>query len=123
MARPRSRPALSIAALVTVLIMGGCVFVVDSSSRYRAGPLHDSDALDGIETGKTTRDWVLGNLGQPASSYANDVGNEVLRYVSVKERETEIAVFLLLAVDLEGEEIATLHIEIEGERVKSYWIE
>ena len=99
------------------------MLVVDSSSRYLDGPLQDNQTLAAIEPGQTTRDSVIDSFGRPAGTYVNDDGNEVLRYVSVQERETEIAVFLLFAMDLSGEEVRTLHIEIEDGTVKSYRIE
>lgn len=122
-ARIRSEIRLSLAALAVALGLTGCVVLASSDSRYRSGPLNDFELLTAIEPGKTTKAWVLENLGPPASAYANDAGNEVLRYVSLKERDTELAVFLLFAVDLSDEEIKTMHIEVEDGRVKSYWIE
>ena len=122
-ARIHSRLRLSLAALTVALGVTGCVFVASSDSHYRSGPLHDFETLAAIEPGKTTKAWVLENLGPPASAYANDAGNEVLRYVSLKEQDTELAVFLLFAVDLSDEEIKTMHIEFENGRVKAYWIE
>ena len=122
-ARMRSQLRLSLAVLTVALGATGCVVVASSDSRYRSGPLNDFEVLNAIEPGKTTKAWVLENLGPPASAYANDAGNEVLRYISLKERDTELAVFLLFAVDLSGEEIKTMHIEFESGRVKAYWIE
>jgi len=123
-ARIRSQLRLSVAALAVALGLTGCVVVASSDSRYRSGPLNDFQVLNAIEPGKTTKAWVLENLGPPASAYENDAGNEVLRYVSLKERDTELAVFLLFAVDLlSDEEIKTMHIEVENGSVKSYWIE
>lgn len=122
-ARIRSQLRLLLAALAVALGVTGCVFVASSDSRYRSGPLHDFEMLNAIEPGKTTKAWVLENLGPPASAYANDAGNEVLRYVSLQERDTELAVFLLFAIDLSDEEIKTMHIEVEDGRVKAYWIE
>ncbi|MDE0007556.1 MAG: hypothetical protein OXS50_04685 [Gammaproteobacteria bacterium] len=119
----RSRLRLSLAVLTVALGATGCVVVASSDSRYRSGPLNDFEVLNAIEPGKTTKAWVLENLGPPASAYANDAGNEVLRYISLRERETELAVFLLFAVDLSGEDIKTMHIEFESGRVKAYWIE
>ena len=123
MSLPRHRLALSVTALATAFLVSGCVLVVDSSSRYLDGPLQDNQTLAAIEPGQTTRDSVIDSFGRPAGTYVNDDGNEVLRYVSVQERETEIAVFLLFAMDLSGEEVRTLHIEIEDGTVKSYRIE
>lgn len=123
MSRPTFGPVLWVAALAPVLLVSGCMFTVDSSSRYRDGPLHDRATLNAIQPGRTTRDWLLDNLGPPSSSYTNDAGRTVLRYVSVEERDTEVAFLLLFAIDPSGEEIKTLHVEIQRGAVSSYWIE
>lgn len=116
-------PALSLAALAISFGLAGCMLVATSESRYRDGPLHQSETLEVIKPGTTTRAWVLERFGQPAGAYTNDAGNEVLRYVSVQERQTELLVFLLFAFDFAAYEAKTTHIEIEGGQVKSYWIE
>ncbi len=105
-----------------LLALGGCVFVVDSDSRYRYGRLHGGASLDAIEPGLTTRVWVMENLGQPSSTYVNDAGNEVLRYLTVHEQDTEVTFFLLFDIDVSEEEVKTLHIEIEEDWVKSFWL-
>lgn len=119
----RSQLALAVAALAVAFGVTGCVMAAASESRYHEGPFSDLDALEAIEPDKTTKAWVLENLGPPASTYANDAGNEVLRYVSAKERETAVHFFFLFAFGRSDEEIRTMHIEFEGGRVKSYWIE
>ena len=119
----RPGPTLAGAALVAALALSGCVFVVESDSRYRHGALHGGSSLEAIQPGTTTRAWVMENLGAPDSAYVNESGNEVLRYLSVRERDTEVALFLIFDIDVSEEEIKTLHVEIEADRVKSFWIE
>ena len=113
----------TIAALLVpaVLALGGCV-VVESDSRYRYGSLHGHAAVDAIHPGVTTRAWVVENLGQPSSTYVNEAGNEVLRYLTVREEDTEVSFFVLFHIDVSEEEIETLHIEIEEDWVKSFWL-
>ncbi|MCE2424072.1 MAG: hypothetical protein J4F45_03060 [Pseudomonadales bacterium] len=122
---PRSaiRPQLTVAVLAATLGLGGCVFVVDSDSHYRHGKLRGSTSLDAIKPGTTSREWILEKLGQPHSSYVNEAGNEVLRYLSVYEHDTEVAFFLLFDIDVSKEEINTLHVELEEDLVRSFWID
>ena len=122
---PRAHLQLGFAVVVLVVAFGvaGCVIAAASESRYQEGPFSDLDALEAIEPDQTTKAWVLENLGPPASTYTNDAGNEVLRYVSVKERETAFHFFFLFAFGRSDEEITTMHIEFESGRVKSYWID
>ena len=119
----RIRFALSCATIATALALGGCVFVVESDSHYRYGRLHGSGSLDALQPGVTTRAWVVENLGQPSSSYFNDAGNEVLRYLTVREQDTEVAFLFLFDIEVSEEEVKTLHIEIEEDWVKSFWLE
>ena len=70
----RIRFALICAAVATAVSLGGCVFVVESDSHYCYGRLHGGASLEAIHPGVTTRAWVVENLGQPSSSYLNEVG-------------------------------------------------
>jgi len=117
------RPQLTAAVVAATLCLGGCMFVVETDSHYRHGKLHGGTALDAIKPGTTTRDRILETLGPPNSSHVNEAGNEVLRYLSVYEEETNVAFFLLFDIDVSKEQINTLHVEIEGDVVKSFWID
>ncbi|MCE2461499.1 MAG: hypothetical protein J4F38_12070 [Pseudomonadales bacterium] len=123
MPRRQIRHAAAGATIAVLLALGGCVLVVESDSRYRYGRLHGGAALDAIQPGATTRAWVVENLGQPSSAYVNEAGNEVLRYLTVREQDTEVAFFLLFDIEVSEEEVKTLHIEIEEDCVKSFWLE
>ena len=119
----RIRFALTCAAVATALALSGCVFVVESDSHYRYGRLHDSASLDAIQPGVTSRAWVVENLGQPSNTYLNEADNEVLSYLTVREQDTEVAFLFLFDIDVSEEEVKMLHIEIEEDRVKSFWLE
>ena len=123
MPRRQIRHAAAGATIAVLLALGGCVLVVESDSRYRYGRLHGGAFLDAIQPGATTRAWVVENLGQPSSAYVNEAGNEVLRYLTVREQDTEVAFFLLFDIEVSEEDVKTLHIEIEEDYVKSFWLE
>ena len=123
MPRRQIRHAFAGATIAVLLTLGGCVLVVESDSHYRYGRLHGGASLDAIQPGATTRAWVVENLGQPSSAYVNEAGNEVLRYLTVREQDTEVAFFLLFDIEVSEEEVKTLHIEIEEDCVKSFWLE
>ena len=118
----RIRIASTCAAVATAVALGGCVFVVESDSHTRYGRLEGSASLDAIQPGVTTRAWVVDNLGQPSSTYLNEADNEVLRYLTVREQDTEVAFLFLFDIDVSEEEVMTLHIEIEEDRVRSFWL-
>ena len=119
----RIRFALICAAVATAMALSGCVFVVESDSHYRYGRLHGGASLDAIQPGVTSRTWVVENLGQPSSTYLNEAGNEVLSYLTVREQDTEVAFLFLFDIEVSEEEVRTLHIEIEEDAVKSFWLE
>ena len=102
--------------------LSGCILTVESGTHYKHG--HEAmQSLAAIRPGATGREWVVEHLGVPNSSYVNADGNEVLSYVSLREQETEVALLLLFSFDVSEQELRTLHVEIEDDVVKGYWIE
>lgn len=108
--------------IVAGVVTAGCLLTVQSDSRWRHGAAA-MDSADRIQSGTTTRDWILDHLGNPDSSYVNARGNEVMRYVSRRETDAEVHLFLLFSIDVSDEEVHTVHVEIEGEIVKGWWVE
>ena len=116
----RFRSALAI--IVTGIVTAGCLLTVQSDSRWRHGAAA-MDSADRIQSGTTTRDWILDHLGNPDSSYVNARGNEVMRYISRRETDAEVHLFLLFSIDVSDEEVHTIHVEIEDEIVRGWWVE
>ena len=116
----RLRTALLV--IVAGLAATGCLLTVQSDSRWRHGSAA-MDSADRIQSGTTTRDWVLDHLGNPDSSYVNSRGNEVMRYVSRRETDAQVHLFLLFSIDVSDEELHTIHVEIEDEIVRGWWVE
>ena len=116
----RFRSALII--VVAGVVTAGCLLTVQSDSRWRHGSA-TMDSVDRIQSGATTRDWILDHLGSPDSSYVNARGNEVMRYVSRRETDAQVHLFLLFSIDVSDEEVHTIHVEIEDEIVRGWWVE
>ena len=116
----RLRTALLV--IVAGVVATGCLLTVQSDSRWRHGSAA-MDSVDRIKSGATSRDWILDHLGNPDSSYVNSHGNEVMRYVSRRETDAEVHLFLLFSIDVSDEEVHTIHVEIEDEIVKGWWVE
>ena len=116
----RLRTALMV--IVAGFVATGCLLTVQSDSRWRHGSAA-MDSADRIQSGTTTRDWVLDHLGNPDSSYVNSRSNEVMRYVSRRETDAEVHLFLLFSIDVSEEEVHTIHVEIEDEIVRGWWVE
>ena len=116
----RLRSALFV--IVGGVVTAGCLLTVQSDSRWRHGSAA-MDSADRIQSGTTTRDWILDHLGNPDSSYVNARGNEVMRYISRRETDAEVHLFLLFSIDVSDEEVHTIHVEIEDEIVRGWWVE
>lgn len=116
----RLRAALMV--IVAGFVATGCLLTVESDSRWRHGSAA-MDSADRIVSGTTTRDWILAHLGNPDSSYVNARGNEVVRYVSRRETDTEVRLLLLFSIDVSEEDVHTIHVEIEDGIVKGWWLE
>jgi hypothetical protein len=109
-----------VAALAVTL--GGCVLAVRSDSSWE----HGRQAMEGLETvksGVTSRAWIFEHLGRPDSAYVNEAGNEVLRYVARHEEEVEVSLLFLFSFDASDDNVYTIHVEIEDDIVKGYWVE
>ena len=109
-------------AVVLTAALGGCVFAVQSDTHWTHGR-QAMEALATVQSGVTSRAWIIHNLGRPDSAYANEAGNEVLRYIARHEEEVEISLLFLFSIDASDDEVYTVHVEIENGIVKGYWIE
>ncbi len=110
------------AAAALAAALGGCVLAISSDSNWEHGR-QAMEALDTVKSGVTSRGWIFEHLGRPDSTYVNEAGNEVLRYIARHEEEMEIALLFLFAFDVSDDEVYTIHVEIEDDIVKGYWIE
>ena len=116
-------PTIKAAALLLVgASLSGCIVAVESDTSYRHGS-RALDSLGEVQSGQTSREWVVDNLGTPDSAYVSANGNEVLRYLSRREVAVDVAILLLFSFDVSEEELRTLHIEIEDDVVKGFWVE
>ncbi len=111
-----------LAVIAAGIVATGCLVSVQSDSRWQHGAAAMA-SMDNVQSGVTGRQWIFDHLGNPDSSYVNAKGNEVLRYISRRETEADIHLFLLFSIDVSEEEIYTVHIEIEDDVVNGWWIE
>ena len=111
-----------LAVVAAGIVATGCLVSVQSDSRWRHGAAAMA-SMGSVQSGVTSRQWIFDHLGNPDSSYVNAQGNEVLRYVSRRETEADIHLFLLFSIDVSDEDIYTVHIEIEDDVVNGWWIE
>lgn len=109
--------------MVFSFVLSGCISG-RSDIRYGAkGPTVGADTLRQIKVGSTSKEWLLGTLGEPTSQTQTPEGTEILRYVYTKTVDSDFSAFLLLKFDDKREERTVLYFEITDGIVTRYWRE
>ena len=83
--------------LIPALALTACVYVQDSHT-HRKGSEVSQQTVAQVEPGKTTKDWVLTNLGTPDRIHAEKDGLEVYEYISERREHIESKFILLFSV-------------------------
>ncbi len=120
--RKRWRLALALVAVGGLLPIAGC-FVWNTDVRYgeKGAPLSGS-TLKQIESGKTTRDWLMVTLGEPSEQSTTDAGVEVLKYRYSKTQESNVVMPFVIVNDEKKNE-QTVYFEVKDGIVQKYWVE
>lgn len=116
------RQFLTVVALAGCLTLSGCL-VMGGSSIDESGVKVTESTLDQVEVGTTTRDWLLGALGEPTSRNVVDENTEVLRYAWSRTKSKGGAVFLIYAGGSETVEKTTAYFEVTDGIVTRFWTE
>jgi outer membrane protein assembly factor BamE (lipoprotein component of BamABCDE complex) len=85
-------------ALIPFLALTACVYVQDSHTRNKGTEVSQSQVAK-VEPGKTTKEWILANLGTPDRIHAEKDGLEVFEYVSEQNQRSDHKFFLLFSVE------------------------
>jgi outer membrane protein assembly factor BamE (lipoprotein component of BamABCDE complex) len=85
-------------ALIPFLALTACVYVQDSHTRNKGTEVSQSQVAK-VEPGKTTKEWVLTNLGTPDRIHSEKDGLEVFEYVSERTEKSESKFFLLFSIE------------------------
>ncbi len=117
------RKGIGVLLLAGILPLAGCI-VYSNDSRYGdKGKAPTERTLDQIQTGTTTRDWVLATLGEPSRQSKSEGGTEVLEYQYSRKKDNQFVFFPFVFIDDEGEEKQTLYFELEDGVVTKFWKE
>jgi outer membrane protein assembly factor BamE (lipoprotein component of BamABCDE complex) len=84
-------------ALVPFLALTACVYVQDSHTRDKGTEVSQQQVAK-VEPGKTTKEWVLTNLGTPDRIHSEKDGLEVFEYISERTERSDSKFFLLFSV-------------------------
>jgi outer membrane protein assembly factor BamE (lipoprotein component of BamABCDE complex) len=120
--RKSHRVVLAVIVMGSLLPVAGC-FIWNSDVNYgeKGAPLSDS-TLQQIESGKTTRDWVMSTLGEPSEQSTTDAGVELLKYKYSKRQESNVVMPFVIVNDEKKNE-QTVYLEVKDGVVQKYWVE
>ena len=104
------------------LLLNGCLVTVESGSESIETVWSDGD-VSRLQLGRSDEDWVRSSFGDPVTKLNYADGTEIWKYRNVREKDTEVGVFLIFSFDVEEERIETLSIEFSEGVVTNYWIE
>lgn len=104
-------------------MLSGCISGRSDVSYGPKGPVVGSETLRQIKVGSTSKEWLLGTLGEPTNETRTPEGTEILKYVYTKKVNSDLDVFIFLDFDDEREECTVLYFEITDGIVSRYWKE
>jgi outer membrane protein assembly factor BamE (lipoprotein component of BamABCDE complex) len=112
-----------ILCVVSGFVLSGCISSRSDVSYGSKGPVVGSETLRQIKVGSTSKEWLLGTLGEPTNETRTPEGTEILKYVYTKKVDSDFDAFILLSFDDEREERTVLYFEITDGIVTRYWKE
>lgn len=109
--------------VLSILQLAGCL-VYSGNVRYgEKGKAPTARTLDQVQSGSTTKDWVLATLGDPSRQSTTKDGREVLEYQYSRKKDNSFVFCPFVFINDEGEDRQTLFFEIEDGVVKNFWKE
>jgi outer membrane protein assembly factor BamE (lipoprotein component of BamABCDE complex) len=117
------RGGIGILLLAGILPLAGCLVYSDDVRYGDKGKAPTAHTLDQIQTGTTTRDWVLATLGEPSRQSTTKDGTEVLEYQYSRKKDNQFIFCPFVFINDEGEEKQTLYFEVENGVVTKFWKE
>lgn len=117
------RTLICVAALLGILPLGGCLIYHNHVNYSGKGKPLSDNTLDQIETGTTTKDWVLATLGEPSNQSTTADATEILEYRYGKKRDNQFVFIPFVFINDDSEDKQTVYFEIRDGLVKNYWME
>lgn len=120
--------SISIAGALVLCLLGalslsGCIEGRADVTYGPKGPPAGHSTLKQIKTGQTSKEWLLGVLGEPSTQAHTPEGIEVLTYEYTKKVDSDVEVFLFLDMKDKREERTVYVFELENGIVTNYWKE
>jgi outer membrane protein assembly factor BamE (lipoprotein component of BamABCDE complex) len=112
-----------ISALFCILLISSCSIVERKTEViYTADDKRVPEKIiNSVRVGKTTKNWLVENLGEPNRVEENEQGLEDYLYEYTKNTGSYTSVFLLYSAESREQITITVHFEFEGDILKKYW--
>ncbi|MHC4727339.1 MAG: hypothetical protein ACYS17_08910 [Planctomycetota bacterium] len=112
--------ALYVSLLITSILLAGCV-ISDSDMHYSGV---ESSQLRQIKKGVTTKDQLIGMVGEPSEESTTEDGAEILKYKCTTTRDNQFVMFPPPIVIDDTKEIEhTIVFKIRDGIVQRHWKE
>ncbi len=123
MKKPALQRGIGLVLLASLLPLAGCLIYSDDTRYGEKGKAPTEHTLDQIQTGTTTRDWVLATLGDPSRQSTTEEGTELLEYQYSRKKDNQFIFCPFVFINDEGEEKQTLYFEVANGVVTKFWKE
>jgi len=110
--------ALCLAGLLTT---SGCIQGRADITYGPKGPPAGHSTLKQVKVGQTSKEWLLGTLGQPTRVTQTSEGTEIMTYEYTKKIDSDFEVFLLFDMKDKREERTVYTFELTNGIVTEYW--
>ncbi|MCL5283005.1 MAG: outer membrane protein assembly factor BamE [Planctomycetes bacterium] len=117
------RRGIGLVVLASLLPLAGCIVYSDDTRYGDKGKAPTDRTLDQIQTGTTTKDWVLTTLGEPSRQSTSKEGTEVLEYQYSRKKDNTFIFCPFVFINDEGEDKQTLYFEVENGVITRFWKE
>jgi hypothetical protein len=110
------------AGMVVLLIVAansGCV-VSASSFKNTSGSTVSSDIIAQIRDGETTKEWIIGRLGEPTATRDRGDGMEDLTYEAVTRVVEHLNVLLLVSIESSVDRVEQWVFEMKDDIVQRH---
>lgn len=113
----------TVLSAVIMLTGIGCISSRSDVTYGAKGPAVPNSTLRQIKCGQTSKDWLLGVMGEPSRAARTSPNTEVLTYEYTKTVDSDFSFFIFFNADNRREE-RTVHVfEIEDGIVTGHWKE